>query len=103
MKLRKIKTVDKEFDPILKKQDFSTSASKTSENVFLFVFISWLVSFGVRIRKQYFNDVVRNKLQIINVYKSKSKEDQKFKKSMCHVNMLQILTYEKRFPKTISQ
>ena len=40
MKLRKIKTVDKEFDPILKKQDFSTSASKTSENVFLFVFIS---------------------------------------------------------------
>ena len=50
------------------KQDFSTSISETSENVYLFVFISWLVSFGVCIYIQYFFDVVRNKLQTKNIY-----------------------------------
>ena len=47
-----------------KNQDFSTSVSETSENVYLFVFISWLVSFYT----QYFFDVVRNKLQTISIY-----------------------------------
>ena len=42
-----------------------------------------------------FFGVVRNKLQ--------TKEDQKFKKRICHVNMLYILTNEKHFPKTIKQ
>ena len=50
-----------------KKQDFSTSVSETSENIYLFVFISWLVSFGVSIYMQYLSDVKRNKLQTINI------------------------------------
>ena len=42
--------------------------------------ISWLVSHEVCIHMQYFVGVVRNKLQ--------TKEDQKFKKRICHVNVL---------------
>ena len=41
---------------------------KKSENVYLLVFISRLVSFGVCIYVQYFSDVMRNKLQAINIY-----------------------------------
>ena len=51
-------------------QDFSTSISDTSENVHLFVSLSWLVSFGVFIYLYiyifYFFGVVRNKLQTPN-------------------------------------
>ena len=57
--------------------------------------ISWLVSHEVCIYTQYFFGVVRNKLQ--------TKVDLKFKKRNCHVNVLQILTNEKHFPKTINQ
>ena len=32
----------------------------------MFVFISWLVFFGVRIHMQYFSNVVRNQLQTVN-------------------------------------
>ena len=42
--------------------------------------ISWLVSHEACIHIQYFFGVVRNKLQ--------TKEDQKFKKRKCHVNVL---------------
>ena len=49
-------------------QNFNMTLRETSENVYLFVFISWLVSFGVCIYVQYFFDVVRNKLQTINIY-----------------------------------
>ena len=42
--------------------------------------ISWLVSDEVCIHIQYFFGVVKNKLQ--------TKEDQKFRKRICHVNML---------------
>ena len=37
------------------------------KKVKMLVFISWLVSFGVCIQIQYFCDVVRNKLQTINI------------------------------------
>ena len=57
--------------------------------------ISWLVSHEVCVHIQYIFGVVRNKLQ--------TKEDQKFKKRICHVNMLYILTNEKHFPQTINQ
>ena len=50
------------FKFTLKKQGFSTSISEEYENVYLFVF------FGVWIHIQNFFDVVRNKIQIINVY-----------------------------------
>ena len=40
MKLRQLKVVDKKFQFYIKKQDFSTSVSETSENVNLFVIIS---------------------------------------------------------------
>ena len=46
---------------------FSTSISETSENVYLFVFISWLVSFGVCMYIQWFFDVVINKHQTISI------------------------------------
>ena len=36
--------------------------------IYLFVCISWLVSFGVCIYIQYYFDVVRNKLQTTNIY-----------------------------------
>ena len=41
----------------MKKQDLSTSLSETSENLYLFVFVSWLVSFGICIYTQCFFDV----------------------------------------------
>ena len=52
-----------------KKQDFLRSVSETSENEYLFVFNSWLVSFGVCIYIQYFFGVVRNKFKTISVLK----------------------------------
>ena len=96
MKLRKLKVVDKGFylyfyllllSFISKKQYFSTSISEASKIVYLFVSLSRLVSFGVCINIQYFFDVVRNKLQTINIYQNLSKEDQKFKKRASHVNV----------------
>ena len=47
-------------------KDFNSS-SETSENLYLFVSLSWLVSFGVYIYMQYFFDVVRHELQTINI------------------------------------
>ena len=48
------------------------------KQVKMLVFISWLVSFGVRIQIQYFCDVVRNKLQknkyLLELIKSSRKE-----------------------------
>ena len=49
MKLRKVKNCWQGILTLYEKQDFSTSVSETSENAYLFVFISWLVSFGVYI------------------------------------------------------
>ena len=39
-----------------------------SENVYLFVSILWLADFEVFNYIQYFIDVVRNKLQTVNIY-----------------------------------
>ena len=39
-------------------KDSSTSISETNENVYLLVFISWWVCFGVGIYIHYFFDVV---------------------------------------------
>ena len=47
------------------KLDFSTPVSQTSGNVYHFVSIWWLVSFGVCVYIQYFFDVVRKKFQTI--------------------------------------
>ena len=51
MKLRKIRNCLENFNSLKtwNNMDSSTSTSETSENVFLFVFISSLVSFRVRI------------------------------------------------------
>ena len=46
--------------------NFSTWISEANENVYLFVSLLWLVSFGVCIYIQNFFDVVRMKLQAIN-------------------------------------
>ena len=84
----------KEKTITLKNRFFSNIFNINIRNKFM-IGISWLVSHEVCIHIQYFFGVVRNKLQ--------TKEDQKFKKRICHVNMLYILINEKHFPKTINQ
>ena len=59
MKLRKVKNCWIGILTLYEKQNFSTSVSETSDNVYLFVFISCLVSFGVCFYIQYFFGVVR--------------------------------------------
>ena len=54
----------------------------------MFVFTSWLVAHEVFIHIQYFFGVPRNKLANTKYPKLKKMEDQKFKKRMCHVNVL---------------
>ena len=51
-----------------KKEDFSTSISEASGNVYLFVSLSRFASFGVCSYIQYYFDVVRNKLQTIIIH-----------------------------------
>ena len=64
----------------------------------MFVSILCLVSHEVCIYVQYFLDVVLQLSTRVN-----QKGHQKFKKRICHVNVLEILTNEKQFWKTISQ
>ena len=59
-----------------KKQDFSRPVSETSENVYLFVSLSQLVSFGVC------------SWTPSNNYSLELKLKYKLKKSTCHVNVL---------------
>ena len=59
-----------------KKQDFSRPVSETSENVYLFVSLSQLVSFGVCSWTPSNNHSLKLKLKY------------KLKKSTCHVNVL---------------
>ena len=61
-----IRKIGSHFNSTWKKGDFSTSVSEANENVYLFVYRLWLVSFGVCIYVQYLFGVVRNKLQTIN-------------------------------------
>lgn len=65
MKLRK--TVYHEFATAFKNIDSSISTSDTSENLFLLVFISSFVSFGVYIYIQYFFDAARNETSNKNI------------------------------------
>ena len=51
----------------------------------------------------YFLDVVRKKLQTINIYTWVDKKKIKSSRKECFKNVLEILTNEKHFPKTISQ
>ena len=102
---KKIKLVHKEFYLYIKETSenvFFYFMKETSENASFYFMIGFLWSL-VCIQIEYFCDMVRNKLQRINIYLSYSKEDQKFKKRICHVNVVYILTNEKHFPKTISQ
>lgn len=65
MKLKKIKKqfIEKELLTLhLKNMDSSTSVSETNENVFLFVFISPFVSFGVFGYMQNFFDSLRKQV-----------------------------------------
>ena len=103
MKLRKVKNCWIRILTLYEKQNFSTSVSETSDNVYLFVFISCLVSFGVCFYIQYFFGVVEKTSHNKCLYWSWWKEDQKFNKTICHKNVLQILTNEKHFPKNTSQ
>ena len=75
----------------LKKRDSSTSTSETSENAYLFHFISPL---GVCIYVQCIFDVVKIKIQ---------RRSNVHEKNECYVNVLQVLTNDQYFPKTISQ
>ena len=54
------------FNSTSKKYDFSILISEPSENVYLFVSLLWLVAFCIY--GQYFIDIVRNKLQTVNIY-----------------------------------
>ena len=102
---KKIKLVHKEFYLYIKETSenvFFYFMKETNENASFYFMIGFLWSL-VCIQIEYFCDMVRNKLQRINIYLSYSKEDQKFKKRICHVNVVYILTNEKHFPKTISQ
>ena len=60
----------------VEKKNFSTSISRTKENLYLFVLILWLICFRVIIYIQYFFDVVGNKLQTKNIYCGYWKENQ---------------------------
>ena len=53
------------FFNIKKNRNFHIQYQK---QVKMFVFISYLVSFGVCIHIEYFFDVVSNKLQTVNMY-----------------------------------
>ena len=67
-----------DFNSSLKKKDFSTLLSETSENVCFFIsvsVISRLVYSGVCIYRQNFFDVVRNKL--LELIKRRSKVQEK--------------------------
>ena len=61
--------------------DSSTSTSETSENVFLLVFISSLVFFGVRIHEKYFFHKLKNQTSngrpILELFKKRSKLHQR--------------------------
>ena len=67
--------------------------SEASENVYLYVFISWLVYFYLYLHK-YFFDVVRNKLQTTNI---KSSRRSKVQEKKCHKDVFYILTNETIF------
>ena len=62
MKLRKIKNCSYRIVTYIKKPRFFN----INICIKMFVFISWLVSFGVCIHMQYFSNVVRNQLQTVN-------------------------------------
>ena len=67
----------RDFNPSLKKKEFSILISERSENAFLLIFMSvvlWLISFGVCIYKQNFFDVGRNKLPELIKRRSKIQE-----------------------------
>lgn len=110
--LRKLKKIKKQFIEKelltlhLKNMDSSTSVSETNENVFLFVFISPFVSFGVLGYMQHFFDSLRkqaNRKATENTYQSCPQENQKFIKRMCHMKWFCISSNEKYFPKSIRQ
>ena len=62
-----------------------------------------MISFWICIYIQYFIDVVRNKLQTINIYTRVDRKKIKNPRKECHKNAFSILTNEKHFPKIISQ
>ena len=64
-------------------EEIINSALETTENGCLVILISWLVSLGVCIYIQYFFDVVRSKLQTINIYNrvNNNKKKKKIKSS----------------------
>ena len=65
MKLRKIKNW-REGIFTLHQQKRDKWKSETSGNVYLFVIISWLISFEVSTYMQYFFDLKRNEVQTMN-------------------------------------
>ena len=69
----------------------------------MFVFISWLVYFGICIHMQYFCDVVRNKLQTISIYYSESKEDKKTQEKNMPCQRALNFDQSKRFFKNYKQ
>ena len=85
------------FNFILMKQVKMFVFISWKKQVKMLVFISWLVSFGVCIQIQYFCDVVRNKLQSINVYLRRSKVQQKNMSCECGLNFDQWKTFSENY------
>ena len=82
----KLKFVQKEFWLYIKIQVFSTSIYQKVHDRYFMIGFPW----GL-----YWHTIF--------LWCGEKCGDQKFKKRICHVNVLQILTNEKHFPKTISQ
>ena len=90
----------KNFGSTLKKKGFLTSISETKENVYLFVFISLLVSFTWSFTLEFsFTCISSNNNYLLESIKGRSKVE----RNVCQVNVLQILTNEKHFVKSINQ
>ena len=82
----------------MRKQDFSTSISESSENLCLFIFISvtwWLILFGVCFYIWYFFNVVKNKL--LELIKRRSKVQQNKMSSERALNFDQWKTFSENY------
>ena len=83
--------------------DFFNSTSEINENVYLFVFISWLVSFDFvftyNISLMWWEINSKQQISILELIKRRSNVQEKNN----HKNVLEILTNRKHFPKIICQ
>ena len=89
------------------KSSFSlTWVSETSENICFFYFMigffpmSFVFAWNISLE---WWEIFLLELEALNIYCSWPKEDQKFKKGICHVDVLWILTIKKCLPEIVDQ